>query len=170
MKHFKLLILTSVLLLTLGAFLETARSTSAILRTAASSSDVTLADLTWDALPSDAYRLSRKQNTPVLHFTGSANSITCTDTEVWGYSRGITAQLLWVGLTTAGTLETDNGVFLVDTLTTTTDETAQGVAIRDGGANNRHATLRFDAAEIEYIVVRFPSLASGTMGCFITSY
>ena len=170
MKHFKLLILTSVLLLTLGAFLETARSTSAILRTAASSSDVTLADLTWDALPTDRFKASRKQNTLVFHFTGSADGITCSDTEIWGYARGLTAQLQWVGLTTCGTLENDAGVFIADTITTTTDETAQGVTPLDNEGNNRHATLRFDAAELEFWVVRFPSLASGTMNCTVTSY
>ncbi len=171
MKKFIVLCTVSLfLLLVMGAYLETARSTSGSVRSAASSTDVTLADLTWDALPSDRYKASRKQNTLVFHFTGSADGITCSDTEIWGYARGKTAQLQWVGLTTCGTLETDAGTFLADTITTTTDETAQGVTPLDNEANNRHATLRFDAAELEFWVVRFPSLASGTMNCTVTSY
>ncbi len=171
MKRFSLLlVMCLVAVVAMGAYLETARSTSGFVRSAASSSDVTLADLTWDALPSDRYKASRKQNTLVFHFTGSADGITCTDTEIWGYARGKTAQLQWVGLTTCGTLETDDSTFLADTITTTTDETAQGATPLDNEANNRHATLRFDAAELEFWVVRFPSLASGTMNCYVTSY
>ena len=166
----KLLLCAVLLLLVMGAYLETARSTSGTVRSGASSSDVTLADLTWDALSSERFKASRKQNTLVFHFTGSADGITCSDTEIWGYARGMTAQLQWVGLTTVGTLENDDGTFMADTLTTTTDETAQGVQLLDHEANNRHATLRFDAAELEFWVVRFPSLGSGTMNCVITSY
>ncbi len=154
----------------MGAYLETARSTSFVLRSGASSSDVTLADLTWSGRPSDTKRISRRANGLVFHFTGSADGITCTDTEIWGYSRGITAQLQWVGLTTCGTLVTDASTYLADTITTTTDESATGVTPLDHEANNRHATLRLDAAELEYWVVRFPSLASGTMNCHVTSY
>lgn len=171
MKRF--LISLSVIVITIfvmGAYLETARSTSFDLRTAASSSDVTLADLTWSGRPSDAHKISRKANGLIFHFTGSAAGITCTDTEIWGYSRGLTAQLQWIGLTTCGTLATDDSTYLADTLTTTTDESATGVTLLDNGANNRHATLRLDAAELEYWVVRFPSLASGTMNCHVTSY
>ncbi|KKM89442.1 hypothetical protein LCGC14_1248610 [marine sediment metagenome] len=165
-----LCVMSLVLVVVMGAYLETARSTSGSVRSAASSTDDALADLTWDALPSDRYKASRKQNTLVFHFTGSAGGVTCSDTEIWGYARGKTAQLQWIGLTTCGTLVTDDSTFLADTITTTTDETAQGITIRDGGANNRHATLRFDAAELEFWVVRFPSLASGTMNCYVTSY
>ena len=171
MKRFLLFsLLCIVAIAAMGAYLETVRSTSGSVRSGASSTDVTLADLTWDALPSDRYKASRKQNTLVFHFTGSADGITCSDTEIWGYARGKTAQLQWVGLTTCGTLATDDSTFLADTITTTTDETAQGVTLLDIGANNRHATLRFDAAELEFWVVRFPSLASGTMNCYVTSY
>ncbi len=170
MKRFvTLLSVLLIMLLAMGAYLETARSTSFVLRLGATSTDVTLADLTWDAKPSDAVKISRKANGLVFHFTGSADGITCTDTEIWAYSRGFTAQLQWVGLTTAGTLETDAGTFLADTITTTTNE-GIGLMLLDNVANNRHATLRLDAVELEYWVVRFPSLASGTMNCHVTSY
>lgn len=158
------------LLLVMGAYLETARSTSGSVRSAAGTSDVTLADLTWDAIPSDRYKLSRRQNGLVFHFTGSADGVTCSDVEIWGYARGLTAQLQWVGLVTAGTLATDASTYLADTITTTSDYTAAGVTLLDNEANNRHATLRLDAAELGYWVVRFPTLASGTMNCHVTSY
>lgn len=171
MKRFlTLLTIVIVTVLVLGAYLETARSTSFVLRSSASSSDVTLADLTWDAKPSDAVKISRRANGLIFHITGSAAGITCTDTEIWGYARGLTAQLQWVGLTTCGTLATDNSVYLADTITTTSDFTATGVTLLDHEANNRHATLRLDAAELEYWVIRFPSLATGTMNCHVTSY
>lgn len=169
----RLILYTSIILVTLaimGAYLETARSTSATIRSGATSSDVTLADLTWDARPSGVYKLSRRQNGLVFHFSGSADGITCSDTEIWGWSRGMTAQLQWVGLTTAGTLVNDASLYLADTLTTTSDFTSQGVTLLDNGANNRHATIRFDMAELEYVYVLFPTLSSGTMNCTVTSY
>ena len=171
MKRFSLLpVMWVVAVVAMGAYLETARSTRAFVRSAAGTSDVTLADLTWDALPSDRHKLSRKGNSPVFHFTASADDLSCSDVEIWGYSRGCTAQLQWVGGVTGGALVTDDSTFMADTITTTTDETAAGVSILDGGGNDRHATLRFDGAELEYWVVRFPSLGSGTMNCYVTTY
>lgn len=154
----------------MGAFLETARTTRAFIRSAAGTSDVTLADLTWDARSSSTYKMSRKANSLVFHFTGSADGITCSDTEIWGYTRACTARLLWVGSVTAGTLETDDSTFLADTITTTTDNTRLGVTILDGGGANRHATLAFDPADCEYVYATFPSIASGTLNCYVTSY
>ena len=63
MKRFvTLLAVLLIMIVAMGAYLETARSTSFVLRSGASSTDVTLADLTWDAKPSDAVRISRKAN------------------------------------------------------------------------------------------------------------
>ncbi len=169
-KFFCMVAVLIVMLVVMGAYLETARSTSGSVRSAAGTSDVTLADLTWDALPSDRYKLSRKQNMVVFHFTASADNLACSDVEIWGYARGLSAQLQWIGGVTAGALVNDDSTFMADTITTTTDETAQGVTILGAGGSDKHATLRLDAAELEYWIVRFPSLGSGTMNCDVTSY
>lgn len=150
--------------------LETSRSPRAVVRTAAGTSDVTLADLTWSGLPSDAHKISPKANGLVFHFTGSAPAVTCSDVEIWAYAPGTTAQLQWVGGVTIGSLQNDDDTYMADTITLTTDETRTGAKMRDNGGNNRHATLQLDAGELEYWVVRFPSISSGTMNCFVTSY
>lgn len=143
-----------------GWLLETSRSTVSKVRTGADDASG-LSDLSWDSTLGVAYRypVSRKWNAFVFSFLTNASDGACTDIEIWGYSRLSNAKLLWVGGAVAGTGREDSTLlYICDTITTTTDETAQGVALKDAGANNRHATLRFDGAENGYVVVLFPTV------------
>jgi len=165
-----ILLLSFLIFFCSGWMLETNRASSVLIRDAVDDGSG-MTDISWDSSEAvDRYRLSKKWNAVVLSFYGSANNITCSDVEVWGYTNGGSAKLLWIGSITCGNADDDSGLKIADTITTTSDYTAGGATLLDNGGNDRHATLRFDAAENSHIVVLFPTVSAGNWSCRITGY
>ena len=88
--------------------------------------------------------------------------------EVWGYPKKGTAIHFWTGSITAGAIVDDNSTYHTDTAVTTTDNSPGGVNIKDGGGNDGVTTIRFDAREVERVLVLFPTVSGGgTWNCDI---
>ena len=170
MKRFAtFLMVFSVLFLLMGAALTTDRSNYITIRSNADGADSAQTDLSWSAASSTyRKRISDSWNEIVFTFVCDTADATFTDAEIWGYVKGASAQLLWVGSGVAGAAVDDNGYYIADTLTTTTDETAAGVTLNDEGGNDRHATLRFDLRECEYVLVVTPTVSAGDWFVYAT--
>ncbi len=170
MKKRYLALMFVLVVLCMGAYLQTYRQSIVVYRSAVigATDDALAAARKWDARPqAKLYKLPGKWNEFILTPRGSAEDITCVDMEVWGYPGNSTAIHFWTGSITAGAILDNVGTYHADTITTIKDNSPSGALISDGGGEDGVGTISFDGRRVEYVLVLFPTISAGSWNCDI---
>lgn len=166
-------VLIVVLVVCMGAYLQTHRQDIVVFRVGVTdATDEPLgSDRKWSSRPATkTYKLPSQWNGIVFYLRGSAENITCVDMEIWGYPSNGTAIHCWTGSITAGAIMHDNGTYHADTAYTIKDSVLGGVKILDGAGDDGVCTIRFDAREVERILVLLPTISTGSWDCDVLGY
>lgn len=141
------------------------RAPSIVLRDDAGDADVTLADQSWSGVVGAAGRkmIPDEWKTVILSiFSTAAADQTFTAAELWGYVKGGQAQLLWTGSGIVGADLNDDGLRVVDTITTVSDHTIGGVSLLDAtGSSDRLARVAIPVGECEFLYFTLVAAGSG---------
>lgn len=113
----------------------------------------------FDDIPSYAFRPPSALNALEVAFTMGANAQACAATLFAARENGDIVQV-WTGTITAGTQESTDSRYYVDTIGSSTDNWITTIKEVDTGGNNRMSRIVLDTCGYMYFFCQFTGLAS----------
>lgn len=139
------------------------------------SSDDTLVSAAADTMkfaniPANSYKPPFSHNALEVCFTMGADAQNCVAYLFAARELGDIV-LVWTGTITAGTQESTDGRYYVDTVaTSTTDNWYPNVREIDGGGNNRMFRIRLDTCGYRYFFCQFTGLSSESVRPYYSGF
>jgi len=120
-------------------------------------------------VPDYSYKPNSQQNAVEVAWTMGADAQSCV-AYLFAHKKNGDIVLVWTGTITAGTQESTDGRFYVDTFAATTDNWITTIKEVDGGGNNRMARIVLDTTGYYGFFSQFTGLSSESVQAIYSGF